>query len=348
LTISLILGISNLVIIQVDSTSEPDLVDEKSSQYTVTKLPALMRTNGGFHSLSAPRNQSTLKMYILFLIGLIILIIISYLALEGIEFNGFQTYIAVFNQYWINHPEQATYSLIIMGVVNLFWIIMNQLIEYLAGAREWIPPRKNIYAAEKKAPDTDDHSNSSKTDMAILQALRLEEAEFKKNRLERIENEKKDDREEYELILKSPILSPLAFLWIGVKSMYHYLAWLPSRIARFWKRLNIVLTISWEDTLQFIKDSWELFIYFLNPLNVLDEIIDLSITILVRFLFPSILTPVLFFLPIKYSFVFGSLNNIGIVFEVAVYFLLIGGLRVGVEFYSIYIRFLRNTRTYST
>lgn len=316
-------------------------------EYTVTKLPARMRAGGGYHSLSAPRNQSTLKMYLLFLVGLIILVFISYLALVDVEFYGWQTYVAVFNKYWVDNPDRATFTLIVMAGINLFWIIVNQLVEYLAGAREWIPPRKNTYVHDKKTVVNPDPEGNSNTDWAIMQALRREEAEFAKNRVSQIEFEKKDDEEEYALILKNPVLSPLAFLWVGVKAMYRYLAWIPARLARFFKRLNIVFTIGWEDTLQFIKDSWELIIYFLNPLNVLDEIIDLSITILVRFLFPSILTPVIFFLPIKYSFVFGDNGNLGIIPEVVIYFLLIGGLRIGVEFYSIYIRFLRNTRTYT-
>jgi len=278
-------------------------------------------------SWNSAKNLSKLKMYFYFLFGSLSLVLLLLIAIWGVDNKGMATYQDYLTKYWQNFGNAATVTIIIMFVVNLFWIIINLIINYLAFVQEWIP---------KKKPASDFENHKIK-----INNWPLDDDEIAQNRkLQQAENVA-FDKQEYEQILKNPALSPFAFLWLPVKKSYRYVSYLPFRLTNWWAKFTLWLANGLEDWQEFVANLWELFWFLLNPFNVWDEIVDFLVTLLVRFFYPMLLTPIIFFLPIKMEYVFGQVNFI---LEILGYFLIIGGLRVGVAFFCIYLRFLRNSR----
>lgn len=308
------------------------VIDEFS--YSINSMAGRVKKTTFIQNALSPRNSSKTKMYLLFLIGSGALVLISYLVVKDINFYGLNTYLDSAKKYWSQNTDGASATLIVMVFVNLFWILINIIIEFLAITQEWIPKKtlpklplsESLGVASSKTLNKKKHLN------------KFDEVLFITNLRSKYEDETKEDEKEYLSILHSPILSPLAFLWIGVKRIYRFFSHFGSWSVLFYHRFLFFLKNLFGAVLEFIANCFELFIYFLNPFNIIEEIIDILITLLVRVFYPAILTPIIFFLPIKEKFYFTE------IYQVIFYILLIGGLRVGVEFFSIYIRFLRNTR----
>jgi hypothetical protein len=313
---------------------DDDLVLEENFPYKVNALAGQVKPYNIWDRITSPKNLPATKMYLMFVIGTIVLIILTYLTVNDVQFYGSGTYVEYFQKYFSRDGSAAAITIIIMVFINIFWIIVNILIEFLAGFQEWIPPKV----------DTKYHSvhNVIKGRGSNLVGFTSkyyfnEELEKEKERL-LCEKEADEDMSEYRAILDNAALSPLAFLWAFVKRIYRFFIRLPRRISFITRRLLVQWEKDWIVLVEFLRNSWDLLIYFLNPFNIIEEIIDVSITILVRILYPTLLTPIIFFFPMKNNFFFDNL------IQIIIYFILIGGLRMGVEFFSIYIRFLRNTR----
>lgn len=277
-------------------------------------------------SWNSAKNLSKLRMYLYFLFGSFALILLLFIALWGVDNKGITTYYNYLNRYW-TLGNSAILSIGIMFVVNLFWIIINLIINYLAFVQEWIPKKKLVLENENSKIKI---NNWPKDDAEIIERRKaeiLENLNF--------------DHKEYEQILKNPSLSPFAFLWLPVKKSYRSLSYLPQKIQNWWSKFRLWLKNGLEDWQEFLSNLGELILFLLNPFNIWDEIVDFLVTLLVRFFYPMLLTPIIFFLPIKMEYVFGNIN---FVLEILSYFLIIGGLRVGVAFFCIYLRFLRNSR----
>ena len=280
-------------------------------------------------SWNSPRNLPKIKMYFYFLFGSFALIGLLFLALWGVENKGIITYQNYLKKYWELFGNAATLTVILMFFINLFWIIINLIINYLAHVQKWIPQKKQLeMTLEEKAKIAKTGWSLDEEKLEFEQQQKLENLNF--------------DNAEYAQILQNPFLSPFAFLWLPFKKTYRSLSYLPKKIQNSWQKFQVWLKNGLEDWQEFVKNCTELFWFFLNPINILDEIIDFLVTLLVRFFYPMLLTPIIFFLPIKLEYIFGNFNFI---LEVLLYFLIIGGLRVGVAFFCIYLRFLRNSRS---
>jgi hypothetical protein len=335
---------------QTPQDADQDIITLKKENfsYKVNPLPGQVKPRDIMGQIRAPRQASKRMMYIMFLLGSATLFLLAFLALYGGDdllkiygisrFDGFQTYWNIVTAYSRFYGLAAVMSFFIMAVVNLFWIIINILIEYLANHQEWIPPRKIVVSQSSNTEEEEKPTNlfarfESSYDMESFAQKLEEQGEQKKL-------DDKEDEQEYEAILENSALSPLAFLWIPVKKTYRFFARIPQKLSNVWFLIMVRFEKWVFYTKEILKNIWEVILYYLNPFNLIEEMIDIGITILVRVLYPAILTPLIFFLPIRYNFI---LENI---FHVILYFILIGGLRVGVVFFSIYIRYLRNT-TYS-
>lgn len=304
------------------------LAEEINLNYQINTLPGQVRHLKITEKISSARERAKIKMYLLFLIGTFCLVGISYLTIDGVSFNGTASYWNYIISYWNKFNWIATISLTIMLVVNIFWILVNILIEFLANSQKWIP--------EKKSETSRKHFFNRDKSQKILPKIdkQIQNLEIEINRQEESEQE---DKEEYEAILANSALSPLAFLWLGLKKFYRLINYIPRRLHAIITALLAWNEELWQEIKLFFRDSWEFILYFLNPLNLLDEIIDTAVTILVKVFYPALLTPIIFFTPIRNGIVFTAW------WHVLLYFLTIGALRLGVEFFSIYIRFLRNT-----
>ena len=277
-------------------------------------------------SWNSAKNLSKLRMYFYFLFGSFALILLLFMAVWGVDNRGITTYYNYLTKYW-SLGNGAVLTIGIMFVVNLFWIIINLIINYLAFVQEWIPKKKIVLESENSKIKI---NNWPKDDAEMMERRKLE-----------IMENLEFDQKEYEQILKNPALSPFAFLWLPIKKSYRSLSYLPHKIQNWWAKFTLWLKNGLEDWQEFVANLGELILFLLNPLNVWDEIVDFLVTILVRFFYPMLLTPIIFFLPIKVEYTFGQINFI---LEILGYFLIIGGLRVGVAFFCIYLRFLRNSR----
>ena len=303
--------------------------DTNEFEYKVSHLPGKFRQIRPLESVKAPRNRAKLNMYILFIIGSLALVALSAIAVRDVNFYGSQTYIQYFTLYWQRFGWNATTTASIMLVVNIFWIIINILIEFLANSQEWIPEK--IINEDSSQPQTKKESYLDAEFNKIAENIETENTKITK--------EIEEDNQEYEAILGSATLSPLAFIWLFSKRIYRFSSRIPRRLGLAWQVLLEWKEELWKNFTEVIKNSWEVIIYFLNPFNIIEEIIDFAVIVLVKFLYPVLLTPIIFFLPVKLEYVFTHW------WEGIIYFFIIGGLRVGVEFFSIYIRFLRNTRS---
>jgi hypothetical protein len=302
---------------------------ENSFSYNINPMPGKVRKKRRLQDLFAPRNSSKTRMYILFVLGSVALVLISFIAVNGVNFYGQSTYISYALDYFKIKPEFALTSLIIMFIVNIFWITTNLIIEFLAFSRNWIPSRikqENIIK-----------TNSFETKV-FKSNIDFDEISFRANIAQEKTINSIEDKAQFEDIISNPYLSPLAYFWSGLKAVYNSLKYLPSVIYIYWMRFLKWNEKGWFELKLNLRHTLDLIVYFLNPFNLIDEIIDTLVTLLVKFFYPWILTPVIFFIPIRYSIYLQE------VWQVLIYFILIGGLRLGVEFFSIYIRFLRNTR----
>ena len=281
-------------------------------------------------SWDSPRNMPKIKMYFYFLLGSFALIGMLFLATWGVEFNGIKTYQSYLIKYWELFGNSATITLLIMLAINVFWIIINLIITYLAFVQKWIPDRKETLETpmEEKAKIAKINWPKNQERLEFETQQKIDDLKF--------------DRVEYEQILKNPFLSPFAYLWLPFKKSYRAISYLPGRIKNWWQDFRIWLENGLEDWQEFVKNLQELILFFLNPFNLWDELADFLVTVLVRFFYPALLTPIIFFLPIKMEYIFGNFN---FVLEVLLYFLIVGSLRVGVAFFCIYLRFLRNSRS---
>jgi hypothetical protein len=314
--------------------NNPPQIRDKTSQYQITGLAGQVKKQHLVDEIENSSQRYTGKgmMYVMFMIGMIILAILAYIALSGVEFKGWQTYIETFEAYWKQHQSLATTTFVIALIVNIFWIIVNTLIEYLSGRMQWIP---------ELVQDSQTHSLQAKPEWIkhpFIPTYFYDEEVEQASEEETRKQEKEEDEAEYEAILDSPALSPLAFLWAGIKAVIRILQRFPRSLDRAWRKFLVWNEKAWWETKDWLGNVWELILYFINPINFVEEVLDVGIIILVRAVFPAILTPIIFFLPIRFNFVFTA------AWQVIIYFLLIGGLRVGVEFYSIYVRYLRNER----
>lgn len=291
--------------------------------YKVSSAPSHVQLAESWNSA---KNLSKLRMYFYFLFGSFALIILLTIAMWGVENKGTITYYNYLTKYW-SLGNGAVLTIGIMFVVNLFWIIINLIINYLAFVQEWIPKKKPTFESENSKIKI---NNWPKDDSEMIE----------RRNLEILEN-LQFDQKEYQQILKNPALSPFAFLWLPVKKSYRSLSYLPHKIQNWWSKLTLWLKNNLEDWQEFVTNLGELIWFLLNPFNIWDEIVDFLVTLLVRFFYPMLLTPIIFFLPIKMEYIFGQIN---FVLEILGYFLIIGGLRVGVAFFCIYLRFLRNSR----
>lgn len=307
--------------------------------YRVNSLPGRIKKEGIFTQIRSPRNSSSVRMYILFVIGSFVLGLLTYITVRDVNFYGSNTYLQYFERYsQIGQP--ALYSIITMIVINLFWILINVLIEFLAKAQEWIPPKVDWSKAEPAAGYTKLGARAGDliNRQEIAEFLGFDEQTEVAREKQIREQEMREDAAEHDAILNNPSLSPLAYLWTGVKKIYRLFQRLPRRITYYWRRGAVDFELAWRRFQYFLINGIDFVLYFLNPLNLVDEVVDVSVSVLVRLLYPALLTPIIFFFPMRISFVFENF------WQVLIYFILIGGLRVGVEFFSIYIRFLRNTR----
>ena len=291
--------------------------------YKVSAAPSRLQLAESWNSA---KNLSKLRMYFYFLFGSFALILLLFIAIWGVDNRGITTYYNYLTKYW-SLGNSAILTIGIMFVVNLFWIIINLIINYLAFVQEWIPKKKIVLENENSKIKI---NNWPKDDAETMERRKLE-----------IMENLEFDQKEYEQILKNPALSPFAFLWLPVKKSYRSLSYLPNKIQNWWAKFTLWLKNGLEDWQEFVANLGELILFLLNPLNVWDEIVDFLVTLLVRFFYPMLLTPIIFFLPIKMEYIFGQIN---FVLEILGYFLIIGGLRVGVAFFCIYLRFLRNSR----
>ena len=297
--------------------------------YKVNNLPGKVRRVNPFESAKAPRNRSKLNMYLLFIMGSLALVTLSTIAVHDVNFYGTQTYWQYFSVYWQKYGLNATFTSAIMLFINIFWIVINILVEFLANSQNWIPERKVVEENDRITllPKT----KFSTGEEIINSRIEHESAQVAAEILE--------DKQEYEAILASAALSPLALIWLNFKRVYRFASRVPRRLTLIWQNLLQWNEEFWQNLQDIIKNTWEIIIYFLNPLNIIEEIIDFAVIVLVKFLYPVLLTPIIFFLPVKLEYTFHAW------WEIVIYFFLIGGLRIGVEFFSIYIRFLRNTRS---
>lgn len=303
--------------------------DEINSNYQINSLPGQIRQLNLSEKLQSTRERAKIKMYLLFVVGTLCLVGISYLTIEGVSFNGATGYWNYIVSYWNKFNWLATISLIIMLVVNIFWILVNVLIEFLANSQKWIPDKK--IESNRKAFFKRETSHTKTTKFFKPDAN-------PDNEIHKQAEREQEDKDEYEAILANSALSPLAFFWLGIKKFYRLLSFLPRRLYTIVTALLAWNEELWQAIKLFIRDSWEFLLYFLNPLNLIDEIIDTAVTVLVKFFYPALLTPIIFFTPIRNEIVLTTW------WQILIYFITIGSLRLGVEFFSIYIRFLRNTR----
>ena len=291
--------------------------------YQVSNLQSRYHKGTIIDTVRSPRNASKTKMYLLFLIGSLSLVFISILSVQGIEFWGLSTYL----EYWRNFENRdgAWATLILMGVINIFWIVVNMLIEFLANKREWIPPKSRPVGS---LPATQSYQ----------QKVPFNRTLYFEKKAEKYKAQISEDTKEFEEILSSPLLSPLAYFWKGIKAFYRSISRVGDYLYYWFVSCILIIDKLLYHGKNWTNDTLELMRYFLNPFHLLEEVIDIAITLLIRVFYPAILTPIIFFWPIRNNFVFEH------IWQIFAYVLIIGGLRIGVEFFSIYIRYLRNVR----
>lgn len=316
---------------QIMETENLDqIVQEVNEICKLSTLPYTVRKFSLWQKITSPRYRFRVKMYCYFSLGTLSLLFLSWIALYNLQDYGNQTYWIYLKHYWQSNGNRGILTLLAMLVVNLFWMIINAILNYLAVSQDWIVTYKQ----------KTDESESQTPLQSQTQTLTLSNTNRHKLIDEEEENEKKrEDQAEFESLLAHPIYSVLAPFWKLIKSVYRTAE---SVCLKFY---SFFLDLKWY-WLQIIHlgktlllDLWEFLVYMLDPSNFFDEFLDFGLLVLVRFLYPAILTPIIFFIPIRYNYLFGTWTHSAL--ELVFYFLIIGFLRLGMTFFSIYLRFLK-------
>ena len=314
---------------------QPNLSD---FSYRINSLPGTQKKTSPIDRILAPRNAHKLRVYLLFLAGCIFLTAISAITISDVNFYGQKTYIEYVQKY-LTQGNYGYISLIIMLIVNAFWVLINVIIEFLAFNLQWIPskPTQNI---ESKNAKTNQYTSQSVDNQVEQFLLDLEKniSEFKEYEKNLIEIENLEDEKEYKLILNHPVLSPFAFVWLGLKRVFRFLQRSPRKTSYYFA-ISLIKLFSISDGLRtFLINSIEVIVYYLNPFNLFEDLYDILMTLLIRFVFPAILTPVILFFPMKNGIILDQ------AWKIILYIVLVGGLRLGAEFYSLYLRYLANSK----
>ena len=226
-----------------------------------------------------------------------------------------------------------------MLVVNIFWVLINVVIEFLASSLQWIPPKPTPSTEQITTNDTEFNHKSTNTKVdEFLIALDKSTNAFHEYESKLLEVENQEDEKEYNLILNNPLLSPLAFIWLGLKKTFRFLQRAPRKISYFLGIFVIKLFTISASLKTFLVNLIEVITYYLNPLNLFEDLYDILMTVLIRLMFPALLTPIILFFPMKNSIFLDQ------VWKIILYILLVGGLRLGAEFYSLYLRYLANSK----
>lgn len=300
--------------------------------YKLNTLPSEIKKTTFWQEFFSPSNHFRLKMYFYFFLGTIALLFLSWVALYKLQDYGSQTYWIYLRGYWQNNQNKAIFNLGIMVLINLFWILIDLILNYLAVSQDWIDNYKRSWQTEEKFLELKNNQNSD-----FWQVFTDQEGNQEKE---------EEDIAEFESLLAHPFFSILAPFWQKIKTFYRFSENFLNFLYNFFRNFPFYL----KQVLLYIKtlwlDFWELIIYIFNPFNFLEEFLDVLILLLVRFLYPAILTPIIFFIPIRYNYLFGSWTNF--IIEIILYFLIIGCLRLGMTFFTIYLRFLKNNiKTYN-
>lgn len=292
------------------------------NQYAIKSMPGnLTENNHNLHSSAIGRDTwSDIRMYLLFIVGILCLAALSWYILGNQKNEGTFGYIQAIQDYYQKHQFAASITIGLMAGCNLFWIIINAIIGRLSQAQEWIPkPRKHfIYRESIPRPNFAD-----KYDI---------EEKYTKKMVEKDQ----EDEEEYKVILNTPILSPFAFMWMAVKKTYRAGSQsgqvMLVGLSKFQQGV-VILNYRIAVFLNKIKQRIDYYFFEIGFFNSVGNLLSFCFA---QFLLPSIITPLIIYLPVREDFVFTRF------WEPVLYFVLIGFLRVGVKFYSLYIMFLRS------
>ena len=317
-----------------DEDSQPQLND---FSYRINSLPGSIKKTSAIDLISAPKNTHKLKVYLLFLAGCGFLAAISFITVADVNFYGQKTYFEYIQKY-LTGDNYGYISLLIMLVVNIFWVLINVVIEFLASSLQWIPPKPAI-PTESITNET--NSNLKSTNIKVdefLIALDKSTNTFQEYEKKLLEVENEEDEKEYNLILNNPLLSPLAFIWLGLKKAFRFLQRSPRKIS-YYLGIFIVKLFTISVSLKtFLVNLIEVITYYLNPINLFEDLYDILMTLLIRFMFPALLTPIILFFPMKNGIFLDQ------IWKIILYIILVGGLRLGAEFYSLYLRYLGNSK----
>ena len=320
---------------QNEEESKPQLND---FSYRINSLPGSVKKTSTMDIFSAPKNAHKLKVYLLFLAGCFFLTLISFITVADVNFYGQKTYIEYIQKY-LTVGNYGYISLLIMLVVNIFWVLINVVIEFLASSLQWIPP-KPIISSEQNIMNNGNINQKSVNIKVEEFLVRLDKStnEFHDYEKQLLEVENQEDEKEYSLILNHPLLSPLAFIWLGLKKAFRFLQRTPRKLS-YYVAIFIVKIFAVSANLKlFLVNLIEVVTYYLNPLNLFEDLYDILMTLLIRFMFPALLTPIILFFPMKNGIFLDQ------IWKIILYIILVGGLRLGAEFYSLYLRYLANSK----
>jgi hypothetical protein len=317
--------------------------EEVFVDYKVGGLLNKVKKRNVINKIKSPRNNSKIKMLILFLFGTFLLLGLLYAAISEVTLSGKKNYLFYLNQYIQKNSQAGWITIAISVVVNLFWIIINIIIDYLAYARNWIPIANNHIHPEEAITvnNIDFEKTENNTKLVYEQEIENKIVDIKNQLQEKIKLDLAEDKAEAEALMESAFLSLFTFLWSFSKRIYRFLTYSIYFLQVIYLKMLIYLKKTFEVISEFYFNLVEAIIYFFNPINIFIELSDITFILLMKILYPALLTPIIIILPVKYNLVFTDFWN------VAIYFILIGMLRLGVEFYSLYLRFLRNTLNFN-
>jgi hypothetical protein len=292
------------------------------NQYAIKSMPGkLTENNHSLHSTAIGHDTwSDIRMYLLFIVGILCLAVLSWYILGSQKYEGAFGYVRAIQDYYQKHQFSASVTMSLMAGCNLFWIIINMIIGRLSEAQEWIPkPRKHfIYRESIPSPSFRDKEE-------------IEEKYTKK-----VAEKNQEDEEEYKVILNTPILSPFAFMWMAVKKTYRAGSQSGQVMLVGLSKFQQSVVMTNYKIAVFLDKIKQRFNYYFFEIGFFSSLGNFLSFCFAQFLLPSIITPLIIYLPVREDFVFTRF------WEPILYFVLIGFLRVGVKFYSLYIMFLRS------
>lgn len=270
----------------------------------------------------------SVKLYLLFTLGSLVIALLSYYTiLNETNFRSYITYLKYFQEFTKNNPFYGWLFIAGMLLINFISIILAWLVEFLSVERGWITPPPTKQVQEEKIKNYTPKYNFAR------EKSNLE--------YERLEYEKALS-EEYNSILQSPTLSLLAFLWVGLSRTARFFLTLPYNTY-----LGLAEFFAWDEEFidniyQFIINSWNLLLFFLNPLNLINESIDILVTLLVRVFFPSLINTLVLLVPFKINLVIKNpADLVSCLIVYTIFLIVIKGFSIS---YSLYIRNIRNSR----